>query len=374
MSVPFCDLNRLYSEQKPELEAAVSAATRSGHYILGENLAKFESKLAHSLDSSGFAVGCNSGTDALILALKALGVRVGDEIITVSHTAIPTISAICAVGARPVFVDINPDTWLMDVSEISRVVTSKTRGVIAVHLYGTLAPISPIRDVLRATARPDIFVIEDVAQAHGATWEGRPAGTLGDLGCYSFYPTKNIGALGDAGAVFCQSDSLRQSLRALRHYGQGDRYHATTPGGINSRLDEVQAAVLSIRLPRLTEWNERKAVMMNRYRSELSGVPLRFQDVALGVTPAWHLCVIRTESVAAREKLRVHLEKLGVHTLVHYPIPTHLQPAFSEFRPEEPLTVTERLTSEILSLPLNPCLTSGEQDEVIHGVRSFYGS
>jgi dTDP-3-amino-3,4,6-trideoxy-alpha-D-glucose transaminase len=372
MKIPFFDLHRLYVEQKPEIDAAIGVALGSGHYILGKIGARFEGALAKELGASGEAIGCNSGTDALGLSLRAAGIGSGDEVVTVSHTAIPTITAVATTGARPVFVDIDPESWLVDPAMALRGVTPRTRAVIAVHLYGAVAPVSTIIDGLASIGRPEVAVIEDVAQAHGALLGGRQVGTLGRFGAFSFYPTKNIGALGDGGAVFCTSPADAERVRWLRNYGQKDRYHAEVKGGLNSRLDELQAAVLEVRLGRLAQFNARKAAMVQRYRTELAGLPLTFQKTASGTNPAWHLFVVACESHQVRERLVEHCATGGIQTLIHYPHPTHTQAAFRDFA-AGPLPITESLASRIISLPMNPCLRSDEQERVIAVVRAFYG-
>ena len=373
MNVPFFDLRRLFLCQQRELEEAILDVARSGQYILGEYGRRFEAGLVRSLGTDGFAAGCNSGTDAIVLGLKALGIGTGDEVITVSHTAIPTVSALCEAGAKPVFVDINPDTWLMDSPLVLSAVTPRTRAIVVVHLYGAMAPVWRIRDALRSLGREDISLLEDVAQAHGATWEGRAAGTIGDLGCFSFYPTKNIGALGDAGAVFTRAAEMAECLKELRHYGQSDRYRATLAGGINSRLDEFQAAILLTRLSYLPAWNARKGNIVMRYREELKDVPLIFQGVVEGVTPAWHLCVVRAESHSIRDRLMAFLDERGVQTLIHYPFPVHTQSPYARFARGQTFLNTCLLVDQVVSLPCNPCVTEDELSYVISCIREFFG-
>lgn len=372
MNVPFFDLNRLYLEQKAEIDAAVLSALASGHYILGARGAEFETGLVRTLGGSGHAVACNSGTDALVLSLRAAGVGVGDEVVTVSHTAIPTITAICAVGAKPVFVEVDPETWLIDPAKALAAIGPRTRAIIAVHLYGNVAAVTALTEGLGRIGRYDVSIIEDVAQAQGASCDGKQAGTIGRFGAFSFYPSKNIGAFGDGGAVLAASSTDAQRLRELRNYGQKDRYNAELAGGINSRLDEVQAAILSVRLLKMREWNARKDKFMTRYRTELKGLPFDFQKVGAGVTPAWHLCVIALESGPVRDRLAAQLAERGVQTLIHYPHPTHTQTAFKAHARVE-LPVTESLAKRILSLPMNAALTDDEQSFVISAVRRFFG-
>ena len=383
MKVLFFDLRRLYLDQKEQIDRAVTGVLDSGWYILGNSCAKFEEEFAVSL-GSGRTLGCNSGTDALILTMLAAGVTPDDEVITVSHTAIPTITAIVTLGAKPVFVEIDPETWLIDASKIQAALTPKTRALLAVHLYGSMVDVPAIKKILLESGREDVSIIEDVAQAHGATWitsgissqlssgpESVQAGTQARFGAFSFYPTKNIGALGDAGAVFCRSETDLAQLKMLRNYGQKDRYNALVARGINSRLDEVQAAVLSIKLPKLAEWNAKKSAQMTRYRTELKGLPLQFQKVPKACVPAWHLCVVALENQHSRDRLVQYLADHEIGTVIHYPHPTHLQPAFKG-KEQVSLPVTESLASRIVSLPMNVGLTESEQSYVIDKLRAFW--
>ena len=370
MNVPFFDIGKLNRTIAMQIHEAASRALDSGWYILGKECSNFEKAMTTQL-SGHTVVGCNSGTDALILSLLAAGVGSGDEVITVANTAIPTVAAICATGATPVLVDVDSETWLINNKLIITALSPKTRAVIAVHLYGNMADIDELKQTLTNAGRDDVIIIEDVAQAQGATLNGNSAGTLGRFGAFSFYPSKNIGALGDGGAVHCTNDLDVAAVRALRNYGQKDRYHAETTRGINSRLDEVQAAILAVKLPFLQAWNLRKEELINRYRQELAGMPILFQKSTPGCQPAWHLCVIALESAEIRIGLQEYLQNVGVQTLVHYPIPCHRQPAFSTACATE-LRVTEDLADRILSLPLSPVLADDEQEHVITSVRRYF--
>ena len=370
--VPFFELKRLYVEQKTEIDSAVSQVLSSGWYILGKAGESFEAAFGESLAGSGArAVGCNSGTDALILSFLVAGAGPDSEIITPSHTAIPTVTAIRSTGATPVFADIDADTWLLDPARIENLITPKTRAIVAVHLYGNMVALEPIQKLLRSKGREDIAIIEDVAQAQGSTFNGKQAGTITRLGAFSFYPSKNVGALGDGGAVFASSAEDQKALRTFRNYGQMSRYHAELDHGLNSRLDEIQAAILEVRLKKLSEWNRRKTAMMEKYRSALLGLPLRFQKVTPGCVPAWHLGVIALESLAKRDALMTHLKDQGVETMVHYPIPVHRQKAFQGLS-KASLPVTESLADRIVSLPMNAALTESEQAQVIDQVLAFF--
>jgi dTDP-4-amino-4,6-dideoxygalactose transaminase len=370
MKVPFFDIGRLNSTIAAQIHEAAGRALDSGWYILGKECSTFEQAMADQLAGS-HVFGCNSGTDALVLSLLAAGAGAGDEIITVANTAIPTVAAICATGATPVLVDVDSETWVLNSALAASALTAKTRAVIAVHLYGNVADLSALKTALARAGRDDVAIIEDVAQAQGAILEGNCTGTIGRFGAFSFYPSKNIGALGDGGAVHCASEADAAAIRALRNYGQKDRYHAETTRGVNSRLDEVQAAILSVKLPFLESWNRRKDQLMSNYRNELAGLPIVFQKATAGCKPAWHLCVIAAETEQTRDRLQEHLTRNGVQTLIHYPVPCHQQPAFASSRHSE-LPVTESLAKRILSLPLSPVLTDGEQEQVIASIRSFY--
>jgi len=370
MPVPFFDIGRLNATISAELDQASRRVIASGWYILGRECEAFEKSLTDSLGGVK-AVGCNSGTDALTLALLAAGVGPGDEVITVSHTAIPTVAAICSTGATPVLVDVDPGSWLLDPEKISGALSPRTRALIAVHLYGNMCDLDGILAALRAVGRDDVALIEDVAQAQGARLNGRQAGTIGRFGAFSFYPSKNIGALGDGGAVCAADAEDCRTLAVLRNYGQQDRYHAVAPLGINSRLDEIQAALLAVKLPYLENWNNRKTALMDTYCTELGDLPLAFQAVTSGCRPGWHLCVIACRDSRTRDRLQQHLQTSGVQTIIHYPIPCHLQPAFSSARLTG-LKVTESLAGRILSLPLSPVLTEAEQVYVITNVRAFF--
>lgn len=370
--VPFFDLKRVYEIEKKQILSAIEETLDSGHYILGSQGKRFESEMKQVLVGSapGAVVGCNSGTDAIQLALLAMGIGKGDEVIAVSHTAIPTITAIQAVGATPVLIDIHPETWVLDPARIPEALTEKTRAVVSVHLYGNMVDIVAVQKQFSKTRYP-LNVIEDCAQAQGSKLSKKEAGTIGRFGTYSFYPTKNVGALGDGGAVFAKSEEDASVLRQLRYYGQKDRYHADIPRGLNSRLDELQAAILSVRLKSLEAGTRLKEKQMSRYREELKSLPLTFQKVTPECEPAWHLAVIALETPQVREELKTGLEKRGVQTLIHYPIPTHKQPAFSLARKMD-LSQTESLANRILSIPLNIAMTDGEQATVIREIQAFF--
>lgn len=372
MKVPFLDLKKANEEVSCEINQAIAKVVASGWYILGQNNRDFEKQFANYLtNNEGFVIGCNSGTDALILSLLGVGVGPGDEVITVSHTAIPTVSAIVAVGATPVFVDIDSDTWVMDISKVTEKISMKTKAIIPVHLYGNMVDIFKLQELLSDLKRMDISIIEDVAQANGARLHGQQAGTIGRFGAFSFYPSKNIGALGDGGAVFCRKSEDYERIKMLRNYGEKDRYNAVLPKGINSRLDEFQAAILTEKIRFLDDWIQRKEKMVRKYKEGLADLPIVFQKVTDGVTPAWHLCVIAVEDKQIRDELMKYLEKQGIQTLIHYPIPNHLQKAFLQSRPVH-LPITEQLTGRILSLPMNTAISEDEIQIVIKAIHDFF--
>lgn len=367
-AVPFLDLRKINLEIDHEIRIAIDKVINSGWYIIGNELMEFEQKMKKHLvaDQDGYVVGCNSGTDAIILSLLAAGVKPGDEVITVSHTAIPTIAAIVGIGATPIFVDINEKTWVMDINKVHNRISAKTKAVIAVHLYGNMVDVFSLKDILSDYNREDIAIIEDVAQAQGAYLKGCQAGTIGDFGAFSFYPSKNIGALGDGGAVLCKDEHRYDLLCMLRNYGQKDRYNAIMPYGLNSRLDEVQASILTVKLKHLSDWNERKDKIMEFYRNELQESNFEFQDVTDNCRPAWHLCVLAFPNESKRDNAIQVLKDTGVQTLIHYPIPTHMQKAFSNFSNiDNDLHKTESLAKRILSIPFNTILTDGDKNYIV---------
>jgi dTDP-4-amino-4,6-dideoxygalactose transaminase len=352
-----------YNQFKQEIDQAVSRVLNSGYFILGPELERFEQEFAQFLGVK-HVIGCASGTEAIYLALKAAGVNSGDDVIVVAHTAIPTISAISMAGAEPVFVDIDPNTYVMDVSLIEAKITKKTKAIVPVHLYGQMCEMEPLVDLNR---RYGIPIIEDVAQATGATYKLAQAGSIGDYGAFSFYPSKNLGAFGDGGAVCTNSQEGYERLLKLRNYGQSKRYYHDEIG-INSRLDEIQAAILSAQLPYLVEWNARRRQIANRYTEGLKDSVVT--PVEIEHSPSvYHLYVIQTDN---RNALQKHLLDKGIQTLIHYPVPAHLQKAY-KYRglKEGDLPHTEKAAGRILSLPMFPELTDEQIDKVIFEIKEF---
>jgi dTDP-4-amino-4,6-dideoxygalactose transaminase len=364
VKVPFVDLRAEYRQQQAEIAEAVSRVLDSGRYILGPEVATFEAEFA-AFCGLNHAIGLASGTDALLLALRALDIGPGDEVITVSHTAVATVVAVELCGARPVLVDVDPATFTMDPAALERALSDRTKAILPVHLYGQPADLAPILDV---AGLHGLAVIEDCAQAHGARYQGRPVGTFGDLAAFSFYPTKNLGAFGDGGALVTRSAELAGRVRELRQYGWRQRYVSETTG-LNSRLDELQAAVLRVKLKRVAERNALRRRWAGAYRTALSPLPLTLPPNLPDTEPVYHLYVIQVEQ---RDALRLALADEGIGTAIHYPVPVHRQPAFHHLGlPPGSLPVTEELAGRILSLPMHPYLTEDQVDRVAGRIAAF---
>lgn len=366
MTIPQANPGANYRAHKARIDAAIAAVLASGRYILGPEVEAFERELG-AFVSRGAAVGVASGTDALQLALRAAGVGAGDEVVTVSHTAVATIAAIELAGARPVLVDIDPVSFTMSPPGFESAITPKTRAVIPVHVYGHPADM----DAILRVARPrGIHVIEDCAQSLGARYRGVPCGSIGDLAAFSFYPTKNLGAIGDGGALVAADDHTTARARSIRQYGWAKRYISDVPG-LNTRLDELQAAILRVKLEALASENARRAVIATRYRAALESSRRMIAPSApsgAGSLHAWHLFVVRT---ADREALIAHLDARGVGHAIHYPVPVHLQPAYLETLRGVDLPETERASREILSLPLWPEMSDAEVETVARSLADF---
>lgn len=353
MNIPFFDLKRQYKRLKPEIDSAFQNVFEKGVFILGENVKLFEEEFADYLNA-GYAVGVGSGTEALHLALKACDVGPGDEVITVPNTAVPTISAISLAGAKPVLVDITQDTYTIDINKINEKITDKTKAIIPVHLYGHPADMDQIMQIARDN---NLKVIEDACQAHGSKYKDRYAGTIGDIGCFSFYPTKNLGAYGDGGAVITNNEELHNKLIMLRNYGEVKKFTSKIEG-FNSRLDELQAAILRVKLKYLDEWNNRRRVISKLYRQLLESPNVQVPCEKEWAKHNYHLFVIR---VSNRGPLRRYLDDKGIGTQIHYPIPIHLQDAYKGLGHKEgDYPESERHAKEIVSLPIYPELTKEE--------------
>jgi len=364
LRVPFGEWRRAYESQQAELEAALLRVARNGWYILGAEVAAFEAEFARFIGARHCVTVAN-GTDALLLALRALRLPAGSEVISVANAAGYGAVAIREAGLLPRFADVDEATRNMSPRSLAAAVTPRTRAVLPVHLYGRPAPLDEIGEVAE---RYGLALVEDCAQSHGARYGDRTTGTIGRLGCFSFYPSKNLGALGDAGAVVTDDAELAERLRRLRVYGWERKYRSVEAGGINSRLDELQAAVLRTRLPRLPRWNELRRERAAWYRELLGDVPRLVlpEDDAGHV---YHLFVVQITG-GRRDALREALAERGVGSDIHYPLPTHLEPAWEElgYEPGE-LPVTERLAETVLSLPCFPELTRAEVEYVAAAVR-----
>jgi dTDP-4-amino-4,6-dideoxygalactose transaminase len=355
MTILFNDLNRGVSAHREELDAAIARVVGSGWFVLGTEGRAFEEEFANVAVGSGAAAGVASGTDAIELALRALGVEPGDEVITQANTCIPTIAGIERTGATPVICDVEPEAGTIDPAAVERAVTDRTAAIVPVHLYGQCADVDAVRAV--ADGYP---IVEDCAQAHGAQLRGRTAGSMGEAAAFSFYPTKNLGALGDGGAVASQDPALAERVRLLRAYGQSERY-LHVEHGVNSRLDEVQAAILRVRLAHLEAGNERRRAIAAVYDEALTGTDVRPLARLEDRVHAFHLYVVR---VADRDAFQARMTEAGVQTLVHYPRPVHGHPPYAALGRGVDLSVSERLADEIVSLPIYPELTDAEVEQV----------
>jgi dTDP-4-amino-4,6-dideoxygalactose transaminase len=364
MNVPFLNLAAQYEALKADLLPAVEKALASGHYILGPNVAAFEQELAAFLGTS-FAVGVNSGSDALTLALRALDIGPGDEVITTPFTYIAPAESVIQMGAKLVFADIDPKTLCLDPSAVAKRITPRTKAIIPVHLFGQAAPLDEIFALAKTRG---IHVIEDCAQAIGATKNGEPVGGFGALGCFSFYPTKNLGADGDGGAVVTNDEALGKKLKMLRVHGIERRYHHDLHG-FNSRLDELQAAILRVKLPHLNRWNARRAEIAARYADGLKGLPVELPVTAPGNGHVFHVFHLLADR---RDELQKHLADRGVPTIIYYPHPLHLQKCYADqgWKAGD-YPVAEAISKRILPLPMYPELTDAQVDHVIATIRSF---
>jgi dTDP-4-amino-4,6-dideoxygalactose transaminase len=363
ITVPFVDLKAQHDMLAQELNGAIQRVMARSWFILGAELEAFEAEFA-TYCGANHCVGVGSGTEALHLALRACGVGSGDEVITVSHSFIATALAIVWTGALPVFVDIDPESYTIDPAKIATAITPKTRAILPVHLYGQCADMDPI---LALAAQHNLYVVEDAAQAHGAFYKGKKAGSMGQLGSFSFYPAKNLGACGDAGAVVTSDLQLDKKLRMLRNYGQSTKYHHESMG-FNSRLDEVQAAILRGKLPHLDAWNESRRWAAGCYLSSLED---RFSapKTMPGRSHNYHLFVIQGND---RDSLQQHLRGHGIETLMHYRVPIHRQAAFRDLPHRNgDLSVTERVAQRVLSLPMFPTISGEQLARVSACVNSF---
>ena len=367
--IPQTDPRAGYLAQRSEIDAAIRRVLEGGQYILGPEAEAFERAFAEWL-GVGHAIGTGSGTDALELALRACGIGTGDLVFTVSHTAVATVAAIERAGAVPVLVDIEPGGFTMDPAALQaalrRPPSGRPAAILSVHLYGEPADLAPLLELARAYG---LRVIEDCAQSHGALYRGRPAGSFGDFACFSFYPTKNLGALGDAGMVATADGALAAAAREIREYGWRDRYVSAVPG-INTRLDPIQAAILGVKLSRLTADNARRQAIAAHYDKALAGLPLKLPRRHAERIHVFHQYVVRA---AERDRLRERLRAAGIGTGIHYPAPVHLQPAYRKVAVGPTgLAATERACREILSLPMYPQLEDAAIERVVAVARKYF--
>lgn len=363
-SVPFLDLGAAYLELKEEIEATIQEVLRSGRYVGGPIVADFEEKYAIATGAA-HCIGVGNGLDALHLTLTALGIGPGDEVLVPSNTFIATWLAVSHCGATPIPVEPDPITYTIDPSKLEMAISSRTRAIIPVHLYGHPADLDPIITIAK---RHGLTVVEDGAQAHGALYKGRPIGSHGNPVAWSFYPGKNLGAIGDGGAVTTDDPALQDRIRELGNYGSRKKYvHDRI--GFNSRLDPVQAAILSIKLTHLENWNKRRRRFAQLYREGLAHLSsLTLPSVAPWANPAWHLFVIRHPR---RNELKQYLDNAGIETLIHYPTPPYQQNAYYNLYKTFHSTITDIQASQILSLPIGPHLSSKQIDYVISRIKKF---
>ncbi len=364
--IPYLDLKAQYHSIKSEIDKAVLSVLESTQFVLGPEVKAFEEEFAAYCQTS-FAIGVNTGTSALHLALLAAGVGPGDEVITIPATFVATVAAIGYTGAKTVFVDVDPATYTMDPAKLAKAVTKKTKAIIPVHLYGQATDMDPILEIAK---KNKITVIEDAAQAHGAEYKGRRLGSLGDLGCFSFYPGKNLGAYGEGGAVTTNNPQFTKTIRMLRDWGAEKKYHHELPG-YNYRLEGMQGAILRVKLRHLEKWTEARRSLAALYTEKLKGAVVRTPQVLPQSRHVYHIYAVQTDS---REVLGEKLLAQGIHTNIHYPIPAHLQKAYAGLGYKAgDFPVSESLSQKTLSLPLYAELSKSQVEEVAEAVREIAG-
>lgn len=363
--IPLVDLKAQYLSLEQEIDAAIKEVLLGGQFILGPSVQKLEEEVA-AYCGCKYGVGVASGTDALRLTLTALGIGPGDEVITTPFTFIATANTISHCGAKPVFVDIDPKTYNIDPAAIQKAISKRTKAIVPVHLYGQPVDMDPIMDLAE---KYGLYVIEDIAQAMGARYKGRRVGSIGHAGALSFFPSKNLGAYGDGGMVVTNDAVLAEKIDILRKQGSKKKYYAEVLG-FNSRLDTLQAAILSVKLKHLDSWNEARRQRAKRYNELLSGLPVITPYEAPDVYHVYHQYTIRTKE---RDALAAHLKERGISTMVYYPLPLHLQRVFADLGyGEGSFPESETASREVLSLPMYPELTEAEQQEVVRAIRGFY--
>ncbi|MGF1513728.1 MAG: DegT/DnrJ/EryC1/StrS family aminotransferase [Elainellaceae cyanobacterium] len=376
-TIPPLDLTQQYQQIGDQVNQAVLDVLASGQYIKGPVVKQFETQFAHYIGTSD-CVACNSGTDALYLALRVFDVGPGDEVITSPFTFIATAEMISAVGATPVFVDVDDHTFNLDLGQLETAITDRTRAIIPVHLFGQPTDMSRLMAIAR---RRNLAVIEDCAQAVGAQWKGETVGSIGDVGCFSFYPTKNLGACGDGGAITTNSSDIAAKIRVLSDHGRtGTYYHEAV--GVNSRLDSIQAAILLVKLQHLDQWNVQRRAVAERYSQQLQVVPDIVVPLPIpGGYSVWHQYTLRVLGVdpsvpdtkPPRDRLKLALEQQGIKTMVYYPVPLNQQPVYAQSAPAS-MPTAQRLAQEVLSLPLFPELSPEQQLRVVHGIKDVMPS
>ncbi len=360
--IDFAGLKQQHEEISEEIEQAVQRVFKSGWFILGEELNSFEKEFSDYIGTK-YSIGVNSGSDALLLVLKALQIGHEDEVLTVSHTFISSVDSIIRNGAKPVFVDINPETFCIDTAKIERKITKNTKAILPVHLYGQPANMDSIMEIAK---KYNLHVIEDACQAHGAKYRGNRVGSIGDISCFSFYPTKNLGAYGDGGMVTTNNQELAQKIQMLRNYGQPKKYEHDFVG-VNSRLDEMQAACLRVKLKYLDKWNQNRRDIASLYKKLLRNLPVITPCDMEFIEQVYHLFVIRSEQ---RDLLQKKLSEKNIHTQIHYPVPVHKQKAYQELGFNVSLPVTEKICKEILSLPMHPFLVEDDIYTIVEAIKS----
>ena len=365
MNIPFVDLKSQYNSIKEEMDAAINAVISRTAFIGGPFLADFEKEFAHFCGTK-YCVGVGNGTDALFIALKALGIGAGDEVITAANSFIATSEAITSTGAKVVFVDCEPNNYTIDVSKIEEKISDKTKAIIPVHLYGQAADMDGIYDLAK---KYDLAVVEDAAQAHGATYKGRKVGTLGDVACFSFYPGKNLGAYGDGGAIVTNNKILEKRCRMLANHGRLEKYSHDIEG-YNSRLDGLQAAILSVKLRHLADWNKGRNRVADYYLEHIKAEQVVLPRKMDGNGHVYHLFIVQVEN---REAFMDALKKEGISTGIHYPIPLPSQRAYSYLGHEAgDFPVAERLAERIVSLPMFPELREDQLEKIVSVIHGFY--
>ncbi|MEM3060271.1 MAG: DegT/DnrJ/EryC1/StrS family aminotransferase [Candidatus Anstonellales archaeon] len=362
--VPYIDLKTEYLSIKNEIEKAIFSVLENSKFVLSDNVSSFEREFSSYIGTK-YCVGTGNGLDALRFALLSIGIKAGDEVICVSNSAFASALCVSTIGAKPIFADVEYDTHNMDPSDIRRRITKKTKAIVPVHLYGQTADMDPILEI---ADEHNLLVVEDACQAHGAEYKGKKAGSIGQVGCFSFYPTKNLGCYGDGGAVLTNDYEIAEKVKMLRNYGQINRYEHEIEG-FNSRLDELQAAILRVKLRHLDRWNEKRRSTARRYSELISHKDITCPNEKEYAKHVYHIYAIKS---AKRDSLMEHLKRAGISTIIHYPIPAHLQKAYAHLEiPKGSLPVTEKVCSEELSLPMHPFLTDEQIEEVSSAINSF---